>query len=219
LPIRFDAAAPYEAGAALLTALIWPEAIDNDFDMAQRFTCLCQLYLTHLRSGGEPDETWESSTQRIKPTYLMQPWDLVVQFEEELQRRLPVRMAAADIVAPFLREAHGLSIDLPPGVPRLSLNAMSAHVLPDTGESDPHNIEKRTWRPSRPVVHIAAALAAARALAKRDGWDMTITDLFRTPPILGHVVELSELYADLLLKTTRFTIPPEEQIRLSLTLH
>jgi hypothetical protein len=77
MPIRFDPAAPYEAGAAVPTALIWPEAIDNDFDIGAALHLPESAVPDASAVGLQADDTWEAAQQAIKPMHLGQPWELV----------------------------------------------------------------------------------------------------------------------------------------------
>jgi hypothetical protein len=71
-------------------------------------------------------------------------------------------MIAARMVMAFLKEAAtGALPKLPPNVKHLSVNELSVLVLADAKQSDAENVETRIWRPSLPVIHIAAATAVA----------------------------------------------------------
>ncbi len=162
--VPFDGDAPHEAGATLLGVLAWPEEVHNTARMAHRHDCLCQMFLT---ARAEADLAWATAPQRVRPQHLTRRREAVESVERTLRRRLPLRSAAARMVIPFLRDLLGMPPRLPKGVQRLSLNAMSALVAGDTGEGDPGNVESRVWRPSVPVIHIAAALVAVCEFAER----------------------------------------------------
>ena len=93
---------------------------------------------------------------------------------------------------------------------------MSELVLYDTNEREPENVETRVWRPSRPVIHIAAALAVAIDIAQKNGEVLSDADLFARSDVIRWVVSTSEEYADLIPKIKRFTIKPDSLIRLVL---
>jgi hypothetical protein len=196
--------------------------IKDDSEIGLRRACLCQRYLHARAKNMEADrkdvaKTWLRTPQPIKPQYIMHPPELVEDFCAESRRLLEKRAEAGRMAVPFLRETNGLPISLPRGVPRLSLNAMAEFVLPDTVQSDPHNVESRLWRPSLRVVHIAAAIQTEHHRCEQEfGFELEIAHLYTNAAIIRSVVKQSETYADLVLTTKRFGIPPEGLIRLSL---
>ena len=48
---------------------------------------------------------------------------------------------------------------------RLSLNELSKLVLSQSGESNSENVERRAWRETLPVIHLAAAMQIAARIA------------------------------------------------------
>ncbi|MGC2223474.1 MAG: hypothetical protein WA624_14510, partial [Methylocella sp.] len=73
-------------------------------------------------------------------------------------RRLGERLVAGRMAIPFLQKAElGRQPQLPSAIKRLSVNQMAEFVLDDIGHTDPNNVKRRVWAPSRPVIHLAAA--------------------------------------------------------------
>ena len=222
LALRLDGDAPYEAGAALLTALSWPEMIDDVGAMGKRHAALCQMYMTaqieFQAARAETDPSGTVDLAAVKPLYLTQPPKWVSTFDDELHRRLDDRMVAARVAIPFLRQAAGLPVQLPPGVKRLSLDRVTNLVLDDklTREKDDKNFQARVWRPSRPVIHIASAIAVLLDHAERQGNGFTVGDLFFQRNLIADVVGLSGQYAQLIPAITSIDMQPTKLIHLAI---
>lgn len=214
--LHLDGDQPYEAGATLLTVLAWPEMIDDAHAMSQRHAALCQIFLT---ARIDVDPASANLAQSVKPLYFRQPEKNVSRFDHQLHERLDDRMVAARVAIPFLRVAAGQEVNLPKGVKRLSLDQITDMVLSDplTRERDPKNFQTRVWRPSRPVIHIASAVAVIMDDAQRQGIEFTVADFFFRSNLIAGVVNLSEQYAELIPAITAIDMQSDRLIRLTLT--
>ena len=115
----------YERGAILLTTLACPSDAAKSL---QLYLSLCgkALWLKHLMKP----EDWKPI--QVRPQYVF-------------------RMAIA-----LLRKAVPGGLQrLPKEIRRLSVNQLALYVLEDAGQTEPGNVERRVWAPSRPVIHIA----------------------------------------------------------------
>src|SRR4051794_33357358 len=94
----------------------------------------------------------------------------------------------------YLQEAmHGRPPMLPKGIERLSINQIGTFML-DGVETDPSNLETRTWRPSRPVLHLAAAMAGVIDGMQRAGVKRVSTeDVLWTQALVEAIVREAEL--------------------------
>lgn len=73
------------------------------------------------------------------------------------------------------------------------------------------------WRPSLPVIHLAAATQVLLHLAERGGaTPMTIGDLIWSQPAIEYIVREGERYETILGKNSRLKIHPDKQIKLRL---
>ena len=214
LGINLSSASTYESGAALLAALAWPEALGDDAAMGHRHAVLCQLY---LQARADADPEWAATPQPIKPLYLTRPSRDVKAFERQLHRRLRARMAAARIALPFIIEddRSGAMPYWPRG--SLSLNRMAERVIDDTSESDTANVKSRVWRPSRPVIHIAAAVATAVEHGAANGLTISVVDLWHHPDVLAWTVDTAIWLADLIPGIPRLRIAAGELVPLHRT--
>jgi hypothetical protein len=106
-------------------------------------------------------------------------------------------------------------LKLPTGVKRLSVNELSVMVSEDTDQIDAENVETRIWRPSLPVLHIAAAVAVAIDIADRHhqhpvDFSALILDRF----IIEWVIAASQEYAGLIEKSAHLKAHAGQLIRL-----
>src|SRR6202048_5397646 len=162
--IDFNRLAVYEAGALLVTLLAFPEASDET--QGNVHASLCN-YALKVRSAIEPD--WTIVPQPMKPFYAFRSESDCNRDWRTLVRRWRDRMVAGRMGIAFLKEAlPGQVLELPPTVKRLSINQLAELVLDDTRFTEPHNVETRIWRPSRPVVHLASAIQVYSSLREAD---------------------------------------------------
>lgn len=213
--IDFDRLEVYEAGATLLTLLACPSAKDTDEVRGGFHATLCSLAL-QVQAVIQPE--WARSPQSIKPLYFLRSDRDIARDLKLLARRLRDRAVAARMAIAFLKEAEtGEPPTLPEGLKRLSINELSKLVLPDSGQRDPENIETRIWRPSRPVIHLAAATQVLmqmteRAIKRR----LTFWDVLFNRDVIEWLVTAAETYEGLIGRSTRMHVDPELLIRVRL---
>lgn len=125
-------------------------------------------------------------------------------------------MLAAKMAIAFLQEVElGPAFQLPKNVKRMSINQLSEMLYEETGHMEIENIANRIWRASIPVIHLAAATAVVMDQLEKSGLAQPNIGHFLTNPALArHVVETSNLYADMLAKSTKLSMKPETLIRL-----
>src|SRR3954465_4477966 len=94
---------------------------------------------------------------------------------------------------PFLHEAiKRKPPQLPEGIERLSINQIGTFML-DYVEPDPSNLETRTWRPSRPGLHLAAARAGLIDTLQRAGSTLVaVEDFLWTQALVEAIVREAE---------------------------
>jgi hypothetical protein len=211
--INFDQLALYEAGALLLTVLAYPDGSEDTCGGVQ-----ASLSNLALRAAGEMDPEWAPSPQLVKPLYLLQTERDCNRHLRTLKRRLRDRMVAARMAYPFLREADGgKPLELPAGVKRLSINAMSELVLDDVGLTDPENVETRIWRPSLPVIHLASAVHGYLHLAEAEAKPLGFAPLLISREILEYVIRSAEYCEALVMRSERLGVDPARLIKFRLT--
>jgi len=203
----------YEAGAFIVSLLAYPgESTRDDERRRGAYTSLCACV---LRAQAETDSNWATRPQSIKPVYMSQTERAQNQGLGTLRRRLRDRMIAARMAYPFLRDVEtGEVPELPPGVKRLSINAMSQLVLEDAGYSDPENVETRIWRPSRPVIHLASAV---HDYLHRIGVEhLGLGGLLMRREVIEHVVRNAEYCEALVRRSNRLHVDADSLVKLRL---
>lgn len=210
--IDFARSEVYEGGAALVAFLAHP--VDHECSSRPGLQAsLCALAL-RARFEGQPDEF---APQLIKPIYAFRTKEQISRDLKTLKRRLRDRMVAARMAIAFLQGAAGKEPKLPAGVQRLSLNSLSELVLEDAGQAEPENVETRIWRPTLPVVHLAAATAVMIDVAEKQGLGrFTIGELVCCRPLIESIIREAQAYEELMNNSPHFPKNPENFIRLRL---
>jgi hypothetical protein len=219
ITINSNRRAVYDVGAVLLSLLAHPPMASGDKDWKRLQRTLCHVF---LKDRSERDPEWARRRQSIKPIYAFVPEKEAKRNMRTLDRRLRDRMAAARVAIAFLQEAK-LGVrppTLPKSVKRLSVNQMADLVCDDAGMSSPENFETRVWRPSLPVIHLAAALQVLlqdenRAGRKLLSWGNVMQDR----GIVKRVIREAEEYRGLIAKSPRLKIKPKVLVRVRLTHH
>jgi hypothetical protein len=143
----------FECGANLLALLAFPSTTE-----AKRAGIAASLCASHLRAmfnaSGNPDEL-------VKDKYAFRDEQLIKKDLKTIDRLVRDRMVAARVAIAFLQDAVGHGPKLPSSVKRLSINQLAELVMEEANQSIPENFKTRVWRPSLPVIHLAAAVAVA----------------------------------------------------------
>jgi hypothetical protein len=192
--LDFSTSETYECGAMLLAVLAHP----SDSAGAKRRelrTSLCADYLRSLYSG----ETNTAVIIPLKPAYVFRSERTAKKDIKTLERRLRDRAVAARIIRGFWQEAAGAVINLPIGMTKLSLNQLAELVAEDAQQSSPENIETRIWRPSIPVIHIAAALENIMLDADRLGnGPISWGDILVSRDLVEEIIEKADIIEGLI---------------------
>lgn len=211
--IRPDVMEPFEIGAFIVTLLAYPGANETQAQAVAARALSTLAVRAQCSQSPESEPGW----RRARPEYFTLDDKAIRRALRQLRRRLRDRMIAARMSLGYFEEGiTGRPPALPPEMARLSLNELSKLVLPQSGESNPDNLEKRAWRASLPVCHIAAALQVLmRASADSPeidaiGYPLCDGDLHRS------VIEFAQFHEDMVLKDPRFGVKAENLIRLRL---
>jgi hypothetical protein len=130
-----------------------------------------------------------------------------------LDHRLQNRMLASRMALGFLEESITTRpAKLPAAMKRHSLNELSKLALSQSGENDSENLEARTWRASRPVIHLASAIQVLARFAAPD------VEPFRYPlddaKLHNQVIELAQFHEQKVLSDHRFGVRGDQLIRI-----
>jgi hypothetical protein len=214
--IDFNRLEVYEAGALLVTLLAYPgESKHDDERRSQVHASLCACT---LRALCDTDPDWSTSPQLAKPIYLRQSERDCNRGLRQLKRRLRDRMVAARMAYPFLKEAEsGKAPELPTGIKRFSINAMSELVLDDAGHTDPENVETRIWRPSRPVIHLASAVHGYLHLVEPETAALGLAPLLHRREVIEYVIRSAEYCEGLVGRSRHLRVNADTLVRIRLT--
>lgn len=208
--INYKRDQPYECGATLLTVLAIPE--DDDRRRQELHATLC-AYALHKRFEANPDDTtpiW------VKPIHAFRPDTQVTKEVSTFNRLLRKRLVAGRMAYPYLQEAIlGRPPRLPEGVERLSINQIGAFMI-DYVEADPSNLETRTWRPSRSVLHLAAAMAGVIDGLQKAGWRLVAVEEFLWNQTLVEAIVREAEQNEERLATSRLRIDPARLVKVRL---
>jgi len=193
-----------EIGAQLLATLCFP---DNE----ERRQAAARGFCAELINWNivEFPERAAELRERYSDYAGMFPWE-VKRALRGTRTLLRYRAVAGRMGRGFLQERHyGRPAILPFPMERLSLNQLSMLVQREARQSDPENVEKRIWRPSRKVIGLAVAfdqLVDSGAANDNGFW---LQDL----ATIDQIIEKAIHHESLVLEDPRFGVTVEELVR------
>jgi hypothetical protein len=199
----------FEVGTAILTLLAYPEP-NSEERRAALHASLCALT---VRAMYPLDSESASQPQPIKPIHAFRTQREIDRDLRTMKRRHRDRMIAGRMAIAFLQKAQGITPRLPATAGRLSINALSALVAEDAGYADPENVETRIWRPSLPVIHLAAAV---QILLNASSGQIHAGHLVNDRAAIEWVVRTAEEFGDLLARSRYRGIDASKLIRIRL---
>ena len=213
--LNFSRYETYECGALLVSLLAYPQ---READMTQRENLRRSLCALALRAQFDEETNAWTKPRPMKPIYAFRDSQQIDRDLKPLKRLLHHRMIAARMAIGFLQEVElKRTPKLPKGIKRLSVNQMAGLVLEDGRESDAANVKKRIWRPSLPVIHLAAATAAIKDMADKAGFGpLGVGDLLTNRIVIERIVQEAQRYEPMLFES-KLKIRPEtlERVRLA----
>jgi hypothetical protein len=213
IKLSFDQTAVYRCGAALLSIVACAEVDAANTRQAELYASLCgrALWAQHL---AHPDNLTPIT---VMPQNVFRDIRVIDRDVGFVAKRLGERLVAGRMAVPFLLAAElGRVPRLPRGVRRLSLNEMAAFVLNEAGLSDPNNLKRRIWRPSAPVIHLAAAMAVVGQERIRSGMQTSLELFLLSADFVRAIIQRAQLFADLIDKAPKFPVEAERLIRLAI---
>jgi hypothetical protein len=209
IDVSFTQMQVYECGAKLLALLACP-AESEQAKREELYLSLCgrALWSRYLAS---PDD-WTSIT--IRPHQVFRHPDRIDSDVAFVGRRFGERMVAGRMAVPFFWQAElGDQLMLPRQIKRLSVNQMAEFVLEDAGLADPVNVESRFWRPSRPVIHLAAATAFIGQQLEKAGVPFSQETFLLNRELTECVLRKAEELETLIANDPKFPVKPDQLIR------
>jgi hypothetical protein len=214
LSINLNQLEIYEAGAILVTLLAYPSNSTSDEQRGRLHQSLCA---EALRMKCAADSSWAMTPQLIKPVYALRDQKTTAKDMRTLHRLLRDRMIAAKMAIAYLKAAASELPNLPGEMARLSLNQLSELVLSESGFTEPENVESRIWRPSVPVIHLAAAILNINQQGGRSHQrDLSIGDLLFDRDTIIQIVEHACLYERMIASSGDIPIKASKLIKVRL---
>jgi hypothetical protein len=213
--MTLDATFPFEATAAVLAAIAWPE----DLPDGKRLAVAQAALVGHLmRAAASADPEWAWRPQLLKPGYLLIGAGEVARSVRVTSKRLKEALIAARAARPFVAEVlTGAKPPLPRAVTRLTLNAVIPAAMDEYDETDPHNFEQRVFRRTLPVLHLALALEMAIGAAEEAaGRPPSLEEVLIGDGVPALLVNRAEALEAALLSIRQFTVPAERQLQVRL---
>ena len=212
LDLDFTTDETYECGAAMVSLLVFPSRSEARARSNLQST-LCAEYLRNQFLTVER----QNVPILIKPKYAFRAEADIRRDRKTFIRRVRDRMYAAHMAIAFLQAAKGQIPKLPKAVDRVSLNALSEYVADEMGQAEPGNVESRVWRPSVPVIHLAAAIAVAINDGERDGQVTSIGDLLHHRTLIENIVRETEDFENT-IKNSKLPINPAKLVKIRIRL-
>jgi len=212
--VALDRFRVYECGAELLTIMTSSDDAVSEERRGELFASLCgrALRQEYLQN---PDETTEIT---VKRQYVFRDPKILDRDVRFVFKRLRHRLIAGRIALPFFQRAElGAMPPLPEGVKRLSINQLAEFVLNETGESEPTNVEKRTWAPSRSVIHLATAtLLVLQEVGRRLDGQLTLDHFLSERVLIEVIVRRAQALEQLIERDPKFPIKASDLIKVRL---
>jgi hypothetical protein len=207
----------FEAGAIILALTACPDLEqDQGRKLADLQASLCALFLRGIHAAN-PQDAYRP--QLMKPAYAFRDERQIERDWKNFKRRIDDRMIAARMVIPFLQEAFTNRMPDLKGIQGrgLSLNRVATLVSGTERVTGPENIETRIWRPSRSVIHLAAAIELlGKELKRTRGYELTVFDIMLHRSIIEWIVLSAAEIESLIDKSERLRVKREDLIQLRL---
>jgi hypothetical protein len=195
---------PFEVGAQILSILAFPGDADRAKAAAQAWCA--ELVQAHLKAF--PDMAGEIRADHPHFASMFE-WEIrrgLRSAKTQLRNRsVAARMSRAF----FLENVYSKPAELPDGMRRPSLNQLCILVQRESGQSDPENTEKRIWRSSRHIIHLAAAFDRELGVRAVNDNDLRIDD----HELMARVLRRAEWHEQFVLRDRRFGVSADDLIR------
>jgi hypothetical protein len=128
---------------------------------------------------------------------------------------------AGNMALPLIFDAAGFQVELAPdGAGLSSLNqiaGITAKLIGGERGGDGGNVKTRIWAPSKPVLHLCAALAVIMR-CYWDRWGQNLWGLLEDPDAIRELVRTAEMYRPVIAgwRKPGPTVDPAQQIEIRL---
>jgi hypothetical protein len=207
--ITLRAEEAYELGAALLVLIARADEKPPP-EPGELLASLCGRALW-ARYLSVPDDL---APITVKPQYVFRETRTIDRDTAYVGKKIKERLVAGRMAMAFLKKAAlGDEFKLPKAIKRLSLNQIAEFVLDDAEQADHNNVERRVWAPSRPVIHLAAAMVSLAQYLRNEGISVGIETVLLVPELATAIIHLAQAYEEIIAKSPEFPVKAENLIR------
>ena len=208
LVLSAEADATYEKGAKFLSFMAYPKTGDAEKG-AVLHNALCHWALRHDCETHREDQ----APITIKPAYFGFDHSQVGRHVKFLGKELEKHLIAGRMAVAYLKWFKDGRIPAELGkINSLSLDKVAEFVFQSEGYGTPENFGNRIWRPSRPVVHFAAALVVVGQDRKRNGKELSAMHLLAEDELLASVITHAIDFAQMIHENPAFPAKPEQLV-------
>ena len=213
LEIFAETDAAYEKGAKFLALLTYPALEDEGRRRTlQNALCYKALWQDHLAHTGD------QTPITAKPQYLFANQTAVESQFKRVAKTVEQRLIAGRIAMAFLQRAElGDKMVSPKGLERVNIDRMLIYVAENEPSVDIGNFESRKWRPTAPVIHFVAALAAVGQERMKQNKPISLNHLLVDNDLLADIIERAIMFARLIKTDPQFPVSYEELIKVRIT--
>ncbi|MEO3475903.1 hypothetical protein AAFN86_28900 [Roseomonas sp. CAU 1739] len=217
--VQFDLAQVdvYEAQAALLALIAWPEdAPGSDGQSEAQVALVSRMF----RTATEADPTFAHKRILVRLVYVQNDTNKMISMADRTYERLNRNLVALRILRPFAQQAlFGENAPpLPVDLAQLSLNAATAWVTTRApGSPDPHSFEHKVVRPLYPVLHLGMALDMILHNVEQARGNPPKPEVLMTDPeLMRDMIDLARHLEPKMLAIRQFKVVEESQVRIRL---
>jgi hypothetical protein len=207
---------PIEVAAQILAWMVYPA------QKRQRERLSDAIVLLAPREAARRDPRWRDERIIIRAGALLQDGESAERVVRRAWPTLRNRILAGNMALPLIAETSDIQIKLSPdGADLRSLNqivARTAELIGGESGGDERNVKGRIWGPSKPVLHLCAALATVVLRYWHTRWGESIWGLLEDPDAICELVETAEKFRPVIAgwRKPRPTVDPIQQIRIKL---
>jgi hypothetical protein len=213
--IDLDTVPVYEAGAKLFAVLAYPDDVTR---YEQYFVALCRAWLEQKTLS---DPAWALSQQPIRPAFFAQGEAFFRRTLHAGGKLFRHRMVSTRQVMPHLKaiemNKEPLSLTVGPYTPTVNNMAILMARDFDLSDGSAATMKADVWAPSKPVIHMAAALAQLMQLMAKSAKvsvDRVPYEVFLdSAPLLRLAIEIAETHRLRLPEIKQFTIREQDTIQ------
>jgi hypothetical protein len=209
---------PIEAAAQIFAWITYP----TNTKKRHRERLADAIVLLAPREAARRDPRWRSEVVPIKAGVLSLDAGAAESVVKDAWPDLRKRILAGNMALPLIADAAGFQVKLAPGGDNVrSLNQLAgitAQLIGGPDGGDAGNVKGRAWGPSKPVLHLCAALVGVMLRYWDTRWGKNIWGLLEDPDAICELVAIAEKFRPIIggWRKPRPTVDEAQQIEIRL---